>query len=275
MANIVVIGPRTSGKTTYLAALAYLPDLQGAKGKKTNFKIQPLNDESRDLADNAENILVEGATFEPTVIGEKLKTVDDLPYYSFQLEAKQGLLGKKQQFQINVRDYPGEVFEKIAQRNLGDEIYHEFIEECLMKDVQGCLILLTQWERGTDKFYKQVMQEFLRLIDERERTNDLKLAIAMSKCERGELWPGRIDPETDLFGLHLPRTKATLKDSRINPKNLRFYALSTFGVLAKNDPRPNRIDQAGTNGTESVLRDSNKWQPYNLIAPLYWLNQES
>ncbi|MBL1208719.1 hypothetical protein [Geminocystis sp. GBBB08] len=272
MGNIVVIGPRRSGKTTYLAALSYLPALRSRKGKDSNFKIQPLNDESRDLAENAENIIVEGATFEPTVIGDKLQSVDDLPYYSFQLQVKKGLLKKPENIQINVRDYPGEVFEKIADRNLSDEIHQEFIDECLMSDVNGCLILFTQWEHGTDKFYYRVMSQFLKLMDERNRTNNLKLAVVMSKCERGELWPGRIDPETDLFGIHLPRTKTILKDS-LNSKNLQFYALSTFGVLHKNDPRPNRIDQAGSNGSESVLREPNSWQPYNLIEPLYWLSK--
>lgn len=272
MGNIVVIGPRRSGKTTYLAALSYLPALRSRKGKDNNFKILPLNDESRDLAESAENIIVEGLNFEPTVIGGKLQGVDDLPYYSFQLQVKKGLLKKSENIQINVRDYPGEVFEKIADRNLSDEIHQEFIDECLMNDVTGCLILFTQWEHGTDKFYYRVMSQFIKLMDEKNRTNNLKLAVVMSKCERGELWAGRIDPETDLFGIHLPRTKTILKDS-LNPKNLRFYALSTFGVLHKNDPRPNRIDQVGSDGSESVLREPNSWQPYNLIEPLYWLSK--
>ncbi len=33
----------------------------------------------------------------------------------------------------------------------------------------------------------------------------------MSKCERGEIWPGRVDPETDLFGVYLKKTLKTLK----------------------------------------------------------------
>ena len=40
MGNIVVIGPRRSGKTTYLAALSYLPALRSRKGKESNFKIE-------------------------------------------------------------------------------------------------------------------------------------------------------------------------------------------------------------------------------------------
>lgn len=107
-------------------------------------------------------------------------------------------------------------------------------------------------------------------MDTHERGNDLRLAVAMSKCERGEIWPGRLDPEADLFDVHLPKTKSVLE--KIPPKNLRFYAISTFGVLGRNNPRPNRIEEWGTDGRNSVLREANRWQPYNMISPLYWLS---
>lgn len=61
----------------------------------------------------------------------------------------------------------------------------------------------------------------------------------MSKCERGEIWPGRIEPEVDIFHQHLPGTTKLLQNRLKN--NVRFFAISTFGVLDKyNDPRPNR-----------------------------------
>ncbi|MCC3582679.1 hypothetical protein [Microcoleus sp. PH2017_30_WIL_O_A] len=269
MGNICVIGPRGSGKTTYLAALAYKKQTMG-KSKK--FKIIPLNDDSRKLADKAENIIRQGESLEPTVIGREIQTVDDLPYYSFNLEIKKSWLRNPESFQVNVRDYPGEVFEKIADQTLSDAIYEEFINECLMKDVGGCLILLTAWDKVDDSFYSRVMSRFIELMDSRDRTNDFRVAVAMSKCERGELWSGRLDSETDLFGLHLPRTRDTLREG-ITSQNLRFYAVSTFGVLRRNDPRPNRIDEQGKFGRASVLRDAPHWQPYNLIEPLHWLSQ--
>ncbi|MDJ0742156.1 MAG: hypothetical protein QNJ32_02215 [Xenococcaceae cyanobacterium MO_167.B27] len=272
MGNICVIGPRASGKTTYLAALAYWENHQIQKKKGKSFHVQPLNDESRNLAEKAEDIILQGLSVEPTVIGDAIQTVDDLDYYSFKIEAKQGLLNLRQTIQLNARDYPGEVFEKIAEPNLSDSIHEEFVNECLMKDVVGCLILLTGWEPGTDRFYKRVMNRFIELMDNRDRLKDLRLAVAMSKCERGELWPGRIDPENDLFGVHLPKTKATLRE-KIPPKNLRFYAISTFGVLRRTDPRPNRIDDQGKSGRASVIRDGNRWRPYNEIEPLYWLSR--
>lgn len=272
MGNICIIGPRASGKTTYLAALSYLPELQISRGNKNIFKVTPLGEEGRQLAESAENIIVNGVMFEPTgYVLQVAETVDDLPFYSFKIEGKSKIFQKNREIYLNVRDYPGEIFQAIIEPNLDKPIFQECIDEALAKDVDGCLILFTALEKGADKFYRSVMSRFLELMDVHERTNNLRLAIAISKCERGEIWPGRIDPEIDLFDVHLPRTRALLRE-RLNPKNLKFYATSAFGVLGKNDPRPNR-QMISENKEGSILRQEENWRPYNLIEPLYWLSQ--
>jgi hypothetical protein len=263
MGNIRVIGPRSSGKTTYLAALAYQPAKATWKHKK--FHIQPLNDDTRNLAEKAENIICEGASLAPTAA--HVNNIYDLPDYSFNIEIPNGF--NKEKINLVVRDYPGEIFEEL-ETGSSNPLHQEFIDECLTKDVNGCLILLTEWQQGTDKFYSRVLKRFIQLMDTHERGNDLRLAVAMSKCERGEIWPGRLDPEADLFDVHLPKTKSVLE--KIPPKNLRFYAISTFGVLGRNNPRPNRIEEWGTDGRNSVLREAELWKPYNIISPLYWLS---
>ena len=169
-----------------------------------------------------------------------------------------------------MRDYPGEVFKELESVS-ADPLHEEFMNECLSKDTQGCLILLTEWRQGTDKFYKRVFKRFIDLMDKQERLHDLRLAVAMSKCERGELWPGRLDPENDLFAIHFPETLSFLKDN-IPSKNLQFYAISTFGVLGNKDPRPNRKEELGKEGRYSVLRETDNWSPYGMISPLYWLS---
>ncbi len=266
MGNIRVIGPRGSGKTSYLAALAYWPDNRRGGNKAKNFTIQSLNEETKQLAEKAENIIQEGASLEPTTVRGG---IDSLPFYSFRIETKT-YFGKSEGINLAVRDYPGEIFEEL-ESGINTPLSTEFIDECLMQDVTGCLILLTEWTRGTDKFYKRVLKRFTDLIDSHDRAKNLRIALAMSKCERGELWPGRLEPERDLFDIHLPQTKAILQ-ARIPPKNLRFYAISTFGVLRHNDPRPNRIDELGTDGRSSCLRQASTWQPYGMISPLYWLS---
>lgn len=265
MGNIRVIGPRGSGKTTYLAALAYQPVQPG--GKTKNFKVQAINEDTRKLAEKAETLILEGGSLEPT--GVLVKTIDDVPVYSFNIEITT-LFQKNKNINLAVRDYPGEIFDEL-ELGLKNHIQTEFIEECLAKDVAGCLIMLTEWNKGIDRHYSRVLERFIELMDSQGRINDLRLAVAMSKCERGELWPGRLDPEIDLFNNHLPKSTKILKE-KIPPSNLNFYAISTFGVLGRNNPRPNRVEEWGTNGRSSVLREANRWRPYNLIAPLYWLS---
>ncbi len=264
MGNIRIIGPRSSGKTTYLAALAYLPK---ASGEKSYFKIEPVGEDAKKLAAEAENIICLSESLTPT--GVRTKDIFSLPVYQFTIDVKLPLR-QPERIDLVVRDYPGEIFDELEAGNI-DEVHQAFMQDCFMSDVEGCLILLSKWEEGSDRFYKRVFNQFLELMDNEGRGSNLRIAIAMSKCERGELWPGRIEPEVDLFGLHLPDTKALL-ESRIPAKNLAFFAVSTFGVLRRDDPRPNRTDEMGYDGKVSVLRQPKIWQPYGMMAPLYWLN---
>jgi hypothetical protein len=262
--SIRVIGPRSSGKTTYLAALAYWSVL---RGEKSYFRIEPVNDDTKRLATLAENIICEGESLQPTIAN--VTNVYDLPVYQFEIEVK---LPWRQAEKIDLvaRDYPGEIFDDLESGNISP-IYEEFMEDCLMQDVEGCLVLLSDWCEGSDQHYRRVFQHFLSWVEKSERQNNLRLAIVMSKAERGELWPGRIEPEIDLFDLHLPKTKDLLM-GKLPSKNLAFFAISTFGVLHQNDPRPNRRDEIGFDGRKSLLREPKRWQPYGMLAPLYWLN---
>ncbi|MFK0733257.1 MAG: hypothetical protein ACFKPT_05990 [Gloeotrichia echinulata GP01] len=264
MGNIRVIGQHGSGKTTYLAALAYWQYKNKQEGKKVNFTINPLNDDTKTLARRSEDMIIQGLTLEPDVVKGG---IDTLPFYSFKIEIKPAL-GKPEEIILAVRDYPGEIFEELDSGST-NPLHQEFIDECFVGDVVGCLILLNEWKSGSDKFYRRVLDRFTHLMESYGRGNNLRLAIAMSKCERGELWPGRLEPEIDLFDRHFPETTALLRQ-RIPPNNLQFYAISTFGVLRRNDPRPNRVDELGTKF--SFLRDKEKWQPYGVISPLYWLS---
>lgn len=270
MGNICIIGPRSSGKTTYLAGLAYWPDKKRTSKKSSLFKVEAIGD-AKELVTKAEDIICEGASLPPTDI---LGGIHEAPLYQFQIQIKTPitrLLKKPDEINLVVRDYPGEVFDDLAS-GTSNPLHEEFLDECLVPDMDGCLLLLSEWTPGTDKFYSKVIEKFIELMDRQSRIDNFRLAVAMSKCERGELWPGRLDPETDIFELYLPRTRNLLRDS-IPKNNLQFYATSTFGVLRRNDPRPNRIDRPGKNGRHAVLRQAKYWRPYAMIAPLYWLSQ--
>ena len=141
---------------------------------------------------------------------------------------------------------------KSRQSGISNTVHQEFFHKCMIKDNLDCLILLQKWEPRNDIFYSNVIEKIINLIDERDNTQDLPLAIAMSKCERREIWPGHPDPELDIFKIHLPRTTNILK-KRIPQQKLQFYAISTFSVLPRNDPRPSPTDKLGS--PHSILRE--------------------
>ncbi|MDZ4784769.1 MAG: hypothetical protein SGJ02_01705, partial [bacterium] len=266
--NIGVIGPRSSGKTTYLAALAYWPERKLERKQKSAFEIESSDEleANAKIIEKAKERILEGSSFEPTTVAGG---IDDLDSYMFTIKVKR-FLRPPDPINLVAVDYPGEIFNELVNGE-SNSLHEEFIEKCLRKDVKGLLILLPGWERGSDSFYEQMIRKFLGLMDSYGRMNDLRLAVAMSKCERGEIWSGRLDPEIDLFNMHLRETTAVLR-KKLPRKNLEFFAISTFGVLSRNNPRPNRVDEIGQEGVNSVLREPNEWRPYGMIAPLYWLS---
>lgn len=280
--NIVIIGPRSSGKTTYLAALAYWPKrldvVRTQNEQQQYFLVQPLNDDAQKLQEKAHNIIVRGESFRATKVtpqgqdiqemdDEQLTQIEQLPTYSFNIEINPKF-GKSESINLVVKDYAGELFDDHLDSQTSHTFYQNIWEDSLSGDVEGSLLLLSGWTDEDDEKYSQNVDKFLELMDREGRSENYRLAIGMSKCERGELWPGRVEPIIDIFKQHLPRTTATLKNNLL-PENLRFYALSTFGVLGEKDPRPNRKDLSKQGA--AALREPKQWRPYNLITPLYWL----
>jgi Double-GTPase 1 len=266
MGNICVVGPQSSGKTTYLAALTQWSAL--AKGiNQKKYDIDAIGEDAEKLASKAKSIIYQGASLEPTTVQGGIY---QMPIYTFRIKVRK-TLKPSPPIDLVVKDYAGEIFKGLAAGSVPEE-HHEFLDDCLRNDVNGCLLLLTEWQKGTDAFYEQAMETFIKLMNNQDRIQNYRLAVTMSKCERGELWSGRLEPEMDLFDVHLPRMTNLLR-RKIPKQNLGFFAVSTFGVLARNDPRPNRVDEMGKERTKSVLRKPSAWQPYGLISPLHWLSR--
>lgn len=269
--NISIIGPRSSGKTTYLAALAYHENHKVGHKKGVQYTVTAQNPEARTLKQEAEIILLRGGHFKATNIGDS--QVFEFPFYAFSIDYKPNRFTANKRIQITTRDYPGEVFRKLAKTSSLNTRHEEFVSDCFKNKV-GCVVLLSGWELGKDNEYRNMLRNFITLMNRSNVDSNYKLAVAMSKCERGEIWPGRIEPEEDLFHIHLRKTKELLRE-KVDPKNLKFFALSTFGVMGRNNPRPNREDRIVKGEPASVLRNPEQWTPYNLIEPLIWISKSS
>jgi energy-coupling factor transporter ATP-binding protein EcfA2 len=289
-AEIVILGPRGSGKTTYLQGLTLLPkckqnDLK--KDKVEEVTLNPNNQASKDLLENAFNQL-----FNKDVPRATYK--DDIVRYRFEGEIKY-LNPKPDKFIIDVTDYPGESFESLEQKyyqqeraNSQDEAhetppsYISYIRNIVQKKDVRFLIVLSDWDNDVNlSFYLANLKDII-LDANNEDAKNFRFAVVMNKCERGELWTHRLDPEQDIFNKHFKFSKSEIDDIKKKFKiprlNIEFFAMSTFGVRNKDDFRPNRNDwnvlnDKGKEFLTSVLRETEPelWHPYGILSPIYWL----
>ncbi|MCL2934793.1 MAG: ATP-binding protein [Trichodesmium sp. MAG_R03] len=134
MTEIAIIGPRGSGKTTYLAALAHLskekifPDLH----------ISILKDQNTEtLVDMGSNLIKLGEIIGETKVGNE-------PTYGFTIDIPARKYGAKkpEKIQLSFVDYAGQIFENIARRNYESTI-RSYINQILK--VEAWMVMLTDF----------------------------------------------------------------------------------------------------------------------------------
>ncbi|MBD2775237.1 hypothetical protein [Iningainema tapete] len=276
--EIRLIGARSSGKTTYLATLAHLPHQKQLESQFPGLAVTyDKNSEAGKLARMAEDIIKKGTKLAGTNRGN----VNNLPYYYFriQIPSRKGLPGTE--IELTVRDFAGEIFHDIPLEHKWHEI-QSYIDDLFT--AQSWMVMLTDWQPSQDtRLYKPALEKLCQEISEREQVNreikNLRIAVVMSKCERGEIWPCRLEPEEDLFKVRLPQTYRFLtKKFPPRTNRLKFFACSSFGVLSSRpndfDPRPNRYipDDGSPADYNAFLRSPSQWHPFGLISPIYWLS---
>jgi hypothetical protein len=178
--------------------------------------------------------------------------------------------GKKKEIKLEVSDYAGEIFQDLDSNPLPERAKN-LIQQCAK--IEKWLLLLNDWEPEADRHSRRRLETLFQELPEAKR-NSLRVAVVMSKCERGELWPGRKEPEEDIFAVHLPKTYSILRERLFShsPGRLKFFACSSFGVLGQKQPLPNRENIVEGEHGLAVLRDPDVWEPYGLITPLVWLD---
>lgn len=269
--EIRIIGPQASGKTTYLATLAYFSGERLLPG----IKIEPVGEDTEKLASMAKDILCQGSKLALT---EPKNGEEPFYYFRLQRPSIKGLANTE--IELIIRDFGGDIFEDYFARQFNSSTARIYFEDLFR--VTGWMIMLTDWQADRENtIYVPVIQKLCQELSNRARINpamkNLRIAVVMSKCERGEIWPGRLAPGEDIFQVRLPETYKLL-NKLLPPKQLKFFACSSFGVLSDRlydfDPRPNRFlrDDGGLSEFNAFLRNPIQWQPFGLLTPIYWLS---
>lgn len=265
--DIRIIGPRSSGKTAFMAALARWPN---AKSDSPILSVSPFGDDAARLINIAQDILEQGMPLAPT---RRDDDANNLPLYSLLIELKSAfLVGRNVRFQITCRDYAGEVFQEL-RNGVSTLDFTTYLDDCANS---SGLLLLLDGSSTEDRQYSQALARLQteladRLVGRNISLRSYRIAIVFNKAELNHVWIYR--HQIDKFvNLKFPKTKATLQEwSRTWGCPVNYFFCSAFGMKG-NPPQPNFKKQSRDSaGTSGVIANPSVWRPFGLVAPIYWL----
>ena len=272
-ADIRVIGDRGSGKTAYMASLAYWPNANPSSPVQS---VTALGDAGGTLLSMAQNILEQGLELEPTDLSA---SVDEVKDYGLSIVLKDqfslrnpsvGLRPRMVRLNVNCKDYAGEFFADLIYK-VGDPKLNDYLEDCI--SAAGILLLMDGTTHRKDREYANGLDKFLAALDRGDLDRQKRrIAFAISKCEQPQLWVSRHQPK-QLIRRRFPQVQNKLENwVTIGAGEVDYFTTSAFGMLGSNYPEPNAIKLTrGRDGTTSVLRSPQHWRPFGLVGPIYWL----
>lgn len=262
-----IVGDRSSGKTTYLAALA-----RGCNSDPNNpiQLVEAFNEDGKKLLDYAQNILEQGLMLEQT----KLVEQSSLPDYGLQVTVRGGADWKKQtisKIPFNCKDYPGEFFSDLLHQSSSEmEFLNAYLEDCL--EANSILFLIDGLAHQKDTNYAQGLNLFLEAWS-RSKYKERRFALALTKCEQPELANEREQPKT-LANKRFPNVCKRLDTwCKSGSGSVEYFTCSAFGMINGYHPVANaKKIKRDREGLTSVIKEPKYWQPFGLVSPIYWLH---
>jgi len=256
-----MVGDRSAGKTTYMAALARWPH---ANSSSLVQSVTSFNEEGQQLVAQAQNILEQGLRLEPTQLGKAAS----LPDYGLRIVLK-GRLSQEMILTINCKDYSGEFFSDLLYRQQ-DSLLQEYVEDCA--EGNGIMFLLDGIAYRKDAEYARGIGKFLEAIGQFDPNQQRRLALVLTKCEQPDLWIKRHQPQ-ELVKARFPQAYSKLESwQSLGKLNIEYFTTSAFGMLGASARQANaRKIKRDREGVASVIKEPRYWQPFGLVAPIYWL----
>ena len=273
--EIRVIGDRSSGKTTYMAALACWPNAD--PDHSTVQAVSSINEDGDKLIETAKNLLEQGLELEPTPLSLKIEDVKDYkikivlkPEFSWH-NLNVNRIAQNLSIILSCKDYSGEFFSDLIPQTKS-EIVTAYLEDCLQS--HGIMLLLDGLAFRKDSEYANGLDKFLRDLNLSGSLQTMrKIALVITKCEQPELWINRHQPQT-LVQARFPKVFQRLKNwEQLGGGQIDVFATSAFGMIGTSRPEPNmrKVKRDRDGLKNAILRNPQKWKPFGLVAPIYWL----
>jgi len=261
-----VVGDRAAGKTTYMAAIARWPNANAESPVQT---VTPYNKDSEDLVTKARNILEQGMELEPTRIVNDVAEIKD---YTLRIAFKEQFSGNNSTrvtLDVSCKDYAGEFFSDLLHQ-AASPLLGDYLDDCLQ--ATGILLLIDGTAYKKDAQYEMGVDKLLIALDKDIQKNRRRIALVLNKCEQPELWVNRTKPRF-LAEARFEKVYNKLESwQKSGSGSVDYFTASALGILGNRYPKPNSKQiKRDRGGITSVLAEPDKWRPFGLVAPLYWL----
>lgn len=278
-AVIRVIGYRSSGKTTFMAALARWPNASNTPVQS----VMPTNDDGQELINKARNILEQGEQLEPTKLDADINEIKDygitiklIDRFSW-IKPKMGEANRVINLNISCKDYAGEFFDDLLQptnnilQPTNNIRLDSYLEDCVLAD--GIALLIDGYSHQMDSEYEIGLKKFLNELLQNEATpKPRRIAVILTKAEQGEIWANRNLPARTIISRRFPKVYELLQGWHDNnERKVDFFRASAFGTLGGSSAPNATIIRRKAEGTTAVIKKPKLWKPFGLISPFYWL----
>lgn len=261
--EIVLIGDRIAGKTTYLASLVRNPNSRQCRFIK---RIRPMNDYTEQLKTNAINILEEGYTLDITS--------DFLSYFlCIDIEEKSIFKSSIIKLSCSLTECMGEFFEySLFDMDKKTRMYQMGINAISSRLYNVNIMLLIDGINSKDQLYFKSLNHLLLEIENLEE-QPKKIAVVLTKCDYPELYPYRHKAQKIIAKL-FPKTYRLLERWKEDGLlDVEYFCASAFGMIKNQSSiEPNCVENKYDEYTYLItLKNAQQWKPFGLVHPIYWL----
>ncbi|GCA70957.1 hypothetical protein MiYa_02493 [Microcystis aeruginosa NIES-2519] len=255
--HIRLIGPRPSGKLTFLAALLCLD--RALKNTNLMINIVPRNDESVRLKEQGNDLFLQRYLLSPLpVVSCRI-----LPIYDALIEINNlnknksmnlNFLNKKKSMKLDFvcKPYPGEIFEFFCDTQKYRDLIDEYLQD--LACVNHVILMIDVLSSDKDNYYAEglvFLEQSLRIRRTDSSLSSYRIAVVFSKFDLSHSWDDR-NNLGQYVKCNYPQVKSVLDrwyDSW--DCSIEYFACSAYGRQGMADP--------------------SQWKPFGLLSPIYWL----
>ncbi|ODV40210.1 hypothetical protein [Microcystis aeruginosa] len=252
--HIRLIGPRPSGKLTFLAALLCLN--RALKNTDLMLEVVPRNDETSYLKRVGNDVFLEGHLLSAM----RFDSCFNLPIYDVLITIGYNFLNavtfKKSVLDFSCKPYPGELFDCFCDtqefQRFGRDIIDEYLQD--LACVNHVILMIDVLSSDQDNYYAEglvFLEQSLRIRRTDSSLSSYRIAVVFSKFDLSHSWDDR-NNLGQYVKCNYPQVKSVL-DRWYNSWNcsIEYFACSAYG--------------------RQGIADPSQWKPLGLVSPIYWL----